>query len=117
MPSASKVPENKNHHARKVNAVFPDSAEKNLFGEPSLEVSQFRQSMNGLGVVASLRKDQKFVELFHFAVGNFAVGEVQFFGLPIIVAAFALAVFKRVDILAQRRVAAEFGVPRKTFVF
>ena len=55
--------EHENHHARKVDPLFPDAPEKDLFGEPSLEVPKFGKGMYGLGVVTGFGKYQELVEL------------------------------------------------------
>ena len=73
--------------------------------------------MHRFGMVARLGKLQAFVECFHLGVGNFAVGQVQFFGLPKVVTAFPFAVFKRVCLLAEWSPAAEFRVAVVALVF
>ena len=112
-----RLPEVENHHARQIDSVLPYTTKQDLFREPLFEVLQFRQRMNRLCVIASLGHYKEVVKLFHFAIRNLTVGQVQFFGLPKIMATFTLAIFQRIHIFSNRRVATEFRVASETRMF
>ena len=112
-----RLSEIENHHARQIDSVLPYTSKQDFSRKPLFEILQFRQRMNRLSVMTSLGLHKEIVKFFHFAIRDFTVGQVQFFGQPKIVATFAFAIFQRIHIFSNRRVATEFRVATVTRMF